>query len=199
MKKDIMEAIKERRSIYEISKESPLSNDQIQEIIENVVMHAPTAFHSQGSRVIILLGENHEKLWDLVLNTVKDVTPPDRMEKTERKIEGFRNGYGTVAFFENMQVLENLQDKLPLYADQAPIWAHQSMGMLQYAVWIALESEGLGASLQHYNPLIDQAVKEQWDIPDRWKLTAQMPFGKMISMPDEKPQLPVEERVIIFE
>ena len=30
--------------------------------------------------------------------------------------------------------------------------------MLQLVVWTALEAEGLGATLQHYNPLIDDEV-----------------------------------------
>jgi len=39
-----------------------------------------------------------------------------------------------------------------------------------------LEDAGLGASLQHYNPLIDQETAETWDINPDWKLLAQMPF-----------------------
>lgn len=31
-------------------------------------------------------------------------------------------------------------------------------GMAEYATWLALTEAGLGASLQHYNPLIDEAV-----------------------------------------
>ena len=34
-----------------------------------------------------------------------------------------------------------------------------------------------GASLQHYNPLIDEAVAKQWHINPNWKLIAEMPFG----------------------
>lgn len=30
--------------------------------------------------------------------------------------------------------------------------------MIQFAVWTALETEGLGASLQHYNPIIAQRL-----------------------------------------
>ena len=36
---------------------------------------------------------------------------------------------------------------------------------------------GFGASLQHYNPLIDEAVAKQWHINPNWKLIAEMPFG----------------------
>lgn len=70
--------------------------------------------------------------------------------------------------------------------------------MLQLVVWTALENEGLGASLQHYNPIIDEEVKKQWNIPESWKLIAQMPFGKPASEPKEKQFQPLEERVKVF-
>lgn len=49
--------------------------------------------------------------------------------------------------------------------------------MAQHSVWTALANANIGASLQHYNPLIDQEVAQTWDIPASWKLRAQMPFG----------------------
>lgn len=42
-----------------------------------------------------------------------------------------------------------------------------------------MTAEGLGASLQHYNPLIDQEIAERFDIPDSWQLRAEMPFGNV--------------------
>lgn len=46
----------------------------------------------------------------------------------------------------------------------------QSKGMAEYATWLALTEAGLGASLQHYNPLIDEAVAAAFDIPNNWRL-----------------------------
>lgn len=40
-----------------------------------------------------------------------------------------------------------------------------------------LPSLGIGASLQHYSPLVDDDVQKTWDVPANWKLRAQMPFG----------------------
>ena len=54
----------------------------------------------------------------------------------------------------------------------------QSDGMTQYAIWTALEAEGLGANLQHYNPLIDQKVATEWKVPESWELSAQMVIGE---------------------
>lgn len=49
--------------------------------------------------------------------------------------------------------------------------------MAQFAVWTALPEAGIGASLQHYNPVIDAQVQATWQLPASWQLSAQMPFG----------------------
>ena len=71
--------------------------------------------------------------------------------------------------------------------------------MLQYIAWTLLETEGFGASLQHYNPLIDEKVKSAWDIPSSWKLIAQMPFGLPTALADKKEFVPIEKRFKAFE
>lgn len=58
-----------------------------------------------------------------------------------------------------------------------------------------------GASLQHYNPLIDPKVSAEWNIPLEWKLVAQMPFGKPTAPAGPKPlgmKKPVEERLKVY-
>ena len=65
-------------------------------------------------------------------------------------------------------------------------------GILQFIVWTALEAEGLGASLQHYNPLIKPQVLSTWNIPSSWQLIAQMPFGTPSAPAGEKTFEPVE-------
>lgn len=65
-------------------------------------------------------------------------------------------------------------------------------------VWTALESLGFGANLQHYNPLINEPVAKQWNLPTDWRLVAQMVFGSPEAPAGEKTQKPIEERVKIF-
>ena len=78
---------------------------------------------------------------------------------------------------KNMNVVKGLQEKFVLYADNFPIWSEQSSGMAQLAVWTALSDADIGASLQHYNPLVDAETAKTWNIPASWKLRAMMPFG----------------------
>ncbi|MFD1955222.1 nitroreductase family protein [Paenibacillus thailandensis] len=193
-----MEALKERRSYYGISKESTIPDEKIESLVKEAVLYTPSSFNSQSARAVVLFGANHDKLWDITTETLRQIVPADQFQATLDKMNSFKAGYGTVLFFEDNAVVEGLQKQFPSYADNFPIWSNQSNGMLQLVVWTALESEGLGASLQHYNPLIDDQVKAAWNIPSTWKLIAQMPFGKPVAQPGEKQFQPVDERVKVF-
>ena len=195
MSKNFYEALKERRSIYAISKETTVSNERIQEVINEAVLHTPSAFNSQSARVVVLFGENHNKLWDITEASLKKIVPEENFAPTKEKIDSFRNGYASVLFFEDQNVVKNLQEQFSLYKDIFPVWSQQSSGMLQYVIWTSLAVEGLGASLQHYNELIEEDVAKEWNIPSGWKLVAQMPFGKPVAGAGEKEFLPLDERV----
>ena len=56
----------------------------------------------------------------------------------------------------------------------------------------------VGASLQHYNPLIDDEVRKAWNLPGDWKLVAQMPFGVPVAQPGSKEVMSLDERVFEF-
>ena len=88
--------------------------------------------------------------------------------------------------------------KFAAFKDKFPVWSIQSNGMLEFVVWTALESEGLGASLQHYNPLVDADVMKEWKIPASWKLLAEMPFGSLEAPAGIKEFSPIESRVQVF-
>lgn len=193
--KDFYEAVEERRSIYAISKEHVVSDERIQEVINHAVKHTPSAFNSQSARVVVLLGDKHTKLWDITTDTLKEIVPAENFGPTQDKMDMFSAGYGTVLFFEEQNIIESLQEQFAAYADNFPIWSLQSSGMLQYVIWTSLEQEGFGASLQHYNPLIDEQVKSEWNLPESWKLLAQMPFGKPTAPAGAKEFAPLEDRV----
>jgi len=193
------DAVTARRSYYALGKEQVASDERLEEIVGEAVKHAPSPFNSQSARVVILLGGQHDRLWDMTKAELRKIAPPESFQATEDKINGsFRSGYGSILYFEEMKIVDELQRKFPTYKDNFPVWSHQSSGMLQFAVWTALELEGWGASLQHYNPVIDEAVKAAWSIPASWKLIAQMPFGKPIAQPGPKEFQPLAERIKLF-
>ena len=199
MLKDFKSAMKERRSFYGISPTSRVSDERVNEVIKDAILHAPSAFNSQSARVVLLLGEHHKKLWDITMEELQKIVPAEQLQSTKDKIDSFASGYGSVLYFDDETIVKGLQEKFPTYKDNFPTWAQQANGMLQYLIWTSLVTQGFGASLQHYNPLIDNAVKKQWDIKESWKLIAQMPFGVPVQPPDEKTFLPVEERFMVFQ
>jgi len=198
MEKNFLNAVEDRRTFYGISKEAVVSDNKIKEIIEHAVKHTPSAFNSQSARVVLLLEKHHDKLWNITKEALRKIVPADQFNSTEDKINSFRNGYGTVLFFEDNSVIESLQKQFASYKDNFPVWSQQSSGMHQYVIWTALEIEGFGVSLQHYNELIEADVKKEWDIPNNWKLIAQMPFGKPTAEPGEKEFQPLEGRIKVF-
>ena len=196
--KDFRKMVENRRSYYAIDKKSPISDKQIQEIVEHAVKYVPSPFNSQSGRVVLLLGENHDKLWEITRETLRKIVPADNFGPTDEKINSFKNGYGTILYFEDQEVVEGLQKQFPLYEETFPVWSVQASAMLQYTIWVAIEEAGLGASLQHYNPLIDDEVKESWNLPSKWKLIAQMPFGTPLAEPGDKEFAPLESRIKVF-
>ena len=180
MTRDFKEALRHRRTYYHITNSSPISDEQIKEIIDFAVMNVPSAFNSQSTRIVLLLGKNHKKLWEITKETLK------------------RLGYGTILFFEDKAVVEQLQDSFPTYYDKFPVWAQQTSAMHQLAIWTMLEDAGLGVSLQHYNPLIDETVYAEWKLDPKWELVAQMPFGTPTEGPGPKEIKPLDKRVLVF-
>lgn len=196
--KEFKKLVENRRSYYAIEKKSPISDQEISQIVEHGIKYVPSSFNSQSARAVLLLGDNHDSLWEITRETLRKIIPEDAFSSTDSKIDGFKNGYGTILFFEDQEVIEGLQEQFHLYKDVFPVWSLQSSGMLQYNIWIGIEGAGFGATLQHYNPLIDDEVKEKWNLPKKWSLLAQMPFGNPISEPGEKEFSPVEDRFKVF-
>lgn len=198
MSKDIYQAIKDRRSYYSIDKKKIVAEEKIEEIVKHAVKYTPTSFNSQTGRVILLFDKEHNKFWDIVESNLKEVVDPEKFDSTKEKIAGFRSGYGTVLFYEEMSIVEDLQQRFPLYSDNFPKWSEHSSGILQYNVWTMLEAEGLGASLQHYTELIAEDVKAEWDVADSWRFVAQMPFGNPTAEPDQKEFESLTKRVKVY-
>ena len=112
----------------------------------------------QSARVIVTFGEHHENVWEITKAALKKIVPADKFAPTEAKINGFEAGCGTILYFEETDTVKAMQDKFPPYAENFPIWAAQANGMLQFAIWTALEDLGLGVNIQHYNPLITRRI-----------------------------------------
>lgn len=191
-------AVETRRTIYSLEKEISISDKEVESIIEHAIKHVPSSFNSQSTRIVLLLNDKHDAFWDITKNELKKVMGDDRdFQPTSDKIDNFKHAYGTILYFEDTEVVEGLQQQMPSYAENFAIWSNQTNAMHQFAVWTALSTEGIGASLQHYNRLVDEATQEAFDIPKTWKLIAQMPFGNIREAAGEKEFQDVNARFLV--
>ena len=196
--KSFQEAVTARRTIYKLGRDIPVLQSQIIAAVERMVKDIPTAFNMQSARVVVTMLDHHENIWHITESALRKVVPADKFAATKEKIDGFANAYGTILFFESSNMIKAMQDQFPLYKDNFPGWAMQANGMLQFAIWTALEDLGLGVNLQHYNPLIDEDIKKVFDLPDSWDLVAQMVFGEKLEDAPPIEKIPTGSRVKIF-
>lgn len=200
MSRNFIDAVTHRRSYYHLQDRALVDDSAIVETIDTLLTTMPSPFNVQSARIVLLLDEQHRDFWDIVLESLKRLVDIKQFESTKQKItKAFASGHGTLLFYEDEAALNLLRESFPLYANKVSIWSEQSSGMMQFALWTALEDIGYGASLQHYNPIIDDAVAERWLINPEWRLVAQMPFGAPLDTPSPRTStLPVHQRRLTF-
>ncbi|WP_349946272.1 nitroreductase family protein [Lacrimispora sp. BS-2] len=186
----IIESLEKRRSYYSINKELPVNTGEVIKRIEKLTELVPDAFNMKSSRIVVALGEKQDLLWDSIYDVFEGKVPRE-------KIDSFKAGAGTILYFYDQEVVKGLQGQFPLYADNFPAWAMQASAMLQISIWSGLRELGIGASLQHYNPVIDQKIHELFNVPESYLLIAQMPFGGIVKEPDSKDKEDISKRVRI--
>lgn len=194
----LQQAFDERRSVYALGNELPVEPQAIVNMAERVLLHTPSAFNSQSSRLVVLFGAEHQQLWDIAEEKLRAAVGDGDFSGSKQKLDGFRAAAGTVLFYEDKNVTQSLQEQFALYADRFPVWAQQTSAMHQYAMWTELRTLNVGANLQHYNPLVDEDAAKAFSIPDSWELVAQMPFGNIVEPAGEKTYQPVNERMKVL-
>ncbi|OJD14894.1 hypothetical protein AJ78_04810 [Emergomyces pasteurianus Ep9510] len=196
----LCEGFKGRRSIYQLTNESTISDARIEELLSAVLLHTPSSFNSQSARIVLLLKDDHQKLWDIAREEASATLPPDIYQNLYNpRITLYRAAYGSALFYEDPAPLKAMQEKLPILKDKFPQWSEHSSGMHQYAAWTLFEAEGLGCNLQHYTPILDARISKEWNVPPEWSLKAQLVFGKPVGDGGirEKTFEPLEKRIFV--
>lgn len=202
-------ATQNRRSMRALEATSPVPDSTIVRLVETALLNVPSAFNSQTTRITILFGDDHRKLWTMTEGMFKNKLGEQRFESShsgmpsfKQKIEGYHKAHGTVLFWDDSLSVKGLKEtSSDIYKDKIEEWAHQSNGMHQYYLWTALEAFGLGVNLQHYNPLIDESVRKAWNQPTEWLLRAQMVFGtptKGSQLAEKVQRMAMESRLHVF-
>lgn len=192
------DAFKNRRTIYALNDQLPVAKQSVIDTVEHAILHTPSAFNSQSTRIVVLFGEQHQKLWDICEAQLKEIVGDGDFSSTKDKMAGFRAAAGTVLFYEDQNVVKELQQNFATYAESFPVWSEHTSAMHQYAIWVSLRQMNIGANLQHYAPVFEKQVANEFNVPSHWQLIAQMPFGGIVEPAGEKSFKPVSERIKVL-
>jgi predicted oxidoreductase (fatty acid repression mutant protein) len=103
-------ALANRRSYYALRAESPIPDSKLRSILRDVLLLTPSAFNSQSSRMVILLKQEHEKFWNIVKEVLRNHIGNELFQKSEPKLDGFKAAYGTVLFYEDVPVIQEMKE-----------------------------------------------------------------------------------------
>ena len=118
MKRTFEQALANRRSYYLIENESPVPDEEIVRILHEAIKHVPSAYNSQTTRIVLLLKDEHKKLWNIVKKVLKKMLTEEVFANSEKKIDtSFASGHGTVLFFEDTSVVGKFMEAYPLYSN----------------------------------------------------------------------------------
>ena len=194
---EFRDAVLARRSEYSLDARD-VDTDAVIARIKGIAGSVPSAFNAQSARVLFLVGEDHSRFWAMVEDVLRERSrDPERFKGTQAKLAGFRAAAGTILFYEVDSKTRELMEAHPSYRGMFPQWAEHGNAMMQFAVWCAITDMGLGANIQHYNPLIDGRAAEMLSVPDGYRLVAQMVFGRVIDPAGPKGRLSGDDIVSV--
>jgi uncharacterized protein len=94
--KALMSAVLARRTFYQLGNKSTIPASKIQELIKDTILHVPSSFNAQSTRIVLLLNNEHRKLWAFTKEILKAVVPEEHLAASEQRIGGFGAACGTV-------------------------------------------------------------------------------------------------------
>ncbi|SCV02978.1 LANO_0G01398g1_1 [Lachancea nothofagi CBS 11611] len=185
-----LDTIASRRTIYALKPQLPenIELKDVQDVVQAIIKHTPTAFNSQINRAMILTGESHKRLWNHVYETI----PIENFKK--RPLSARDEAFGTVVFMVNDAKTKEMQQQFPAWAETIPELAAHASGSAQISTWAAFKQLGIGAHLQHFNQLVADALPEG-SIMEDWEVQGQLVFGLPAGSPNEKTFIENEVKV----
>ena len=86
----------------------------------------------QIGRAVVLFGDEHHKLWDITANVLKAMLSEEQYDKsTKPRIDGFRNGKGTVLIFDDESRVRKQEEDFPNYAENFAPWVSSHRGPIR--------------------------------------------------------------------
>lgn len=190
--------LEKRRSTYMMSANTDVTEEAIVEALRKNVRQVPTAYNSQTTRYVVVFGDANKKLWEHIYDVQKDVLDSELWTQVGPVVNSYKDVKGTVIFFEDHNALENI----PSPGNSRNIYKQNNAGNGQLVTWLTLAELGLGATLNHFNIGFEQGfdskIREFFNLPDTYEMTAQMPFGAIEQPAYPKDFMDSEEQVQVI-
>ena len=96
MTQSLIDAAKLRRTYYVLGRNSPVADSEIIDLVQQAVLHIPSAFNTQSTRVVVALHGDHEKVWDVVFDAFKGLVAAGTVtqelfdKQTKPKLDKFK-------------------------------------------------------------------------------------------------------------
>ena len=107
-------SVTNRRTNYTLSKDVTIPQETIVQTIQDVIREVPSAFNMQSGKVVIAFGKTHDAIWKITMDTLRKIVPPANFATTEAKITSFAAAYGTVLYFDDTPIVDNMAAQFPL-------------------------------------------------------------------------------------
>ena len=106
----LLTAFDHRRSCYNLSNESTIPEGELIQLIKDCLNVVPSAFNTQTTRLVLLTGEHHTKLWEITGNALRQKIGEERYAAgTEARIQSFAAAHGSIIFADDPQAVEGLK------------------------------------------------------------------------------------------
>lgn len=103
-----IELAKARRSVYALTNASTVPDSRLEKLVHDAILHVPSSFNTQTTRLVLLLRDENQRFWDVVEDVYESMVanstfPEDKWKAgTKPKLDKMRAGYGTVSCDINM-------------------------------------------------------------------------------------------------
>lgn len=98
----LIEVAKNRRTYYNLGRKSPVPDSEIVELVNQAILHIPSSFNTQSTRIVVALHGDHEKVWDIAVEAFQPLVASGAVPQevfdgqTKPKLDAFKAAYGTV-------------------------------------------------------------------------------------------------------
>lgn len=97
MAQQYLQFIRQRRTYYSLCDASPVPDSKIIETVQDVLRNTPSSLNGRTSRIVVLLRDEHRKLWDMALDILSTLLPEEQWVIYEKKLKDRKAAHGTVS------------------------------------------------------------------------------------------------------